>query len=162
LAAREPTSSPEDEDLKQLKARLSKAALEHQTLDGWAYNLGTLAIVTLTAAATLASGDTFGGDTAWLGAIFAAVAGVLVALDRTLAFGARWRYHHDMRNSYLYVLDAIEFRALISPETRQQNIDKAWAALQTLRRREASIPGSGVIGEVSPLRNGETEKPANE
>ena len=85
-------------DLTPIKARLERAVQEHSpSLDSWAFNGGTLLTLAFTATAALFSSKTFGDSFTYVGAIFSSLAGMLVAAERALAFGARWRFHHEMR-----------------------------------------------------------------
>jgi len=133
-------------DFTPIKGRLQKAIEEHSpSLDAWCFNGGTLLTLTLTAAAALFSSKTFGDSLTYIGAIFSSIAGVLVAAERALAFGARWRFHHEMRSGYRSIVDMIDFAALLpsGPEKEKYTRD-IWAALYALRSRESAIPGSGT------------------
>lgn len=128
-----------------IKARLERAVQEHSpSLDAWAFNGGTLLTLVFTAAAALFSSQTFGESLTYVGAILSSLAGVLVAAERALAFGARWRFHHEMRSGYRSIIDMIDFAALL-PEGAEKNkyTKDIWTALYALRSRESAIPGTG-------------------
>lgn len=75
-----------------------------------------------------------------------AAAGVLVALERSLGFGPRWRFHTEMRAGYTNVLDMIEFYFIIpgdDPEHRKKIRNEIWQSLNALRNRESAVPNSG-------------------
>jgi hypothetical protein len=132
-------------DFEPMKHRLEEAALEHKTHDSWMFNGGTMLTIALTATASLVSSSVFGNDTAWLGAVFSALTGVMIAAERALAFGARWRFHHEMRSGYLQVVDMVDFACLLpSGRERDKYLKDIWTALYALRSRESAIPGSGT------------------
>ena len=97
-------------NLGDLRTRLENARKEHSPrLDFWLYNGGTIAALVLTAAATLLSGNTFGHVYAGAAAVCSALAGVIIAAERTLAFGARWRFHKEMQSAYSSIINKIDF-----------------------------------------------------
>jgi hypothetical protein len=133
-------------DFEPLKKRLQSAITEHSpTLDACLFNGGTLLILTLTALASLFSSKLFGENDTWIGAVFSTIAGVLVAAERALSFGARWRFHHEMRNGYMSLVDMIDFANLLpSGPEKSKYVKDIWASLYALRSRESAIPGSGT------------------
>ncbi|MBK7357180.1 hypothetical protein [Propionivibrio sp.] len=133
-------------DFTPIKERLQRAIDEHSpSLDAWCFNGGTLLTLTFTAASALFSSQAFGEKLTFVAAILSSVAGVLVAAERALAFGARWRFHHEMRSGYRSIVDMIDFAALLpdGPEKAKYTKD-IWTALYALRSRESAIPGSGT------------------
>lgn len=74
----------------------------------------------------------------------AAAAGVFVAAERSLAFGARWRFHEEMRNRYNALIDQIEFIQYLPATERAKYLQEIWASLYALRARDAAIPGTGA------------------
>ena len=138
-------ADPTTFDFEPMKRRLESAALEHKTLDSWMFNGGTMLTIALTATASLVSSSVFGAHTAWIGAVFSALTGVMIAAERALAFGARWRFHHEMRSGYLQIVDMVDFaRFLPAGRERDKYLKDVWTALYALRSRESAIPGSGT------------------
>lgn len=128
-------------DYKQIKERLEKSVKEHAAVwDGWVFNGGIILTLCLTAAAAMCSAY----SRSLAGAVLSAVAGVFVAIERSLSFGARWRFHEELRNGYRSIIDMIDFATLMpeGPEKQKYNKD-IWTALYALRSRESAIPGSG-------------------
>ena len=99
----------------------------------------------MTAAASICSSQAHAGNDfgAW-GAGLAAAAGVFVAAERSLAFGARWRFHEEMRNRYNALIDQIEFIQYLPATERAKYLQEIWASLYALRARDAAIPGTGA------------------
>lgn len=78
--------------------------------------------------------------------ILAAAAAFLVALERTLGFGARWRFHLEMRSLYEGILDRIALLKLAPDEEKKKIEEEIWSALSAARARESAIP-SGTGGK---------------
>jgi hypothetical protein len=133
-------------DFGPIRERLERAIDEHSpSTDSWCFNGGTLLTLIFTATAALFAGKIFGDSLTYVGAILSSIAGVLVAAERALAFGARWRFHHEMRGGYRSIMDMIDFAGLLpnGPEKAKYTRD-IWTALYALRSRESAIPGSGT------------------
>lgn len=129
------------EMIQQLKARLKVASSLH---DVWAdpilFNGGTILVLLLTTLATLLPSSVFG----WAAPICSALAGLFVAMERALGFGARWRYHREMRFSYESIIDMLDFFSAIPISERSKYIRDIFAALYAARFRESAIPNAGT------------------
>lgn len=78
--------------------------------------------------------------------MLSAAAGLFVALERSLGFGQRWRFHTEMKAGYITVIDMINFYFAIPTEEMAQRVKlraEIWQSLNALRRRESAIPNSG-------------------
>lgn len=83
--------------------------------------------------------------------ILAALAAFAVALERSLSFGSRWRFHIEMDNAYNGLIDQLEFYRitdqLLPVSQREKYLQEFWTELYAVRRREAGIPGAGAAGQ---------------
>lgn len=128
----------------------------HRTgVDGWLYNGGTVVTLLLTASVSVLSGKVFPDDmfALWLPSVLSAAAGLFVALERSLGFGQRWRFHTEMKAGYITVIDMINFYFAIPDDEKEQRLKlraEIWQSLNALRSRESAIPNSGgtVTGGV--------------
>jgi hypothetical protein len=75
-----------------------------------------------------------------------AVAGIIIAAERALSFGARWRFHKEMQNGYESLIDKIDFLPALQDTDKQKYIDDIRAGVYALRSRESTIPGAGGAG----------------
>ncbi|MDX1968088.1 MAG: hypothetical protein SFV23_13010, partial [Planctomycetaceae bacterium] len=80
----------------------------------------------------------------WIAPLCAGLAGVLVAMERALGFGARWRYHRDMFYGYAAIIDMLEFYPAIPPSEQSKYGRDIFTALYALRSRESAIPNAGT------------------
>jgi hypothetical protein len=129
--------------LAALKARLQRAIDEHNVwLDPVVFNGGTALTLGLTAFAGVL--PVIDHAATWLGPLCSALAGVLIALERALGTGARWRFHRDMRSSYASILDMLDFYPILPPSERPKYVRDVFAALYAVRSRESAIPNAGV------------------
>ncbi|MFG5411146.1 hypothetical protein ABXN37_27375 [Piscinibacter sakaiensis] len=76
-------------------------------------------------------------------AIASAFAAFCISLERALGFGARWRYHREMKSGYFILLDGISFAAILPDDRKQAFMDDWWAKLLSMRGREGDLPNSG-------------------
>ena len=128
-----------------IRQRLEQAIRDHSTLDSLWFNGGTVVTLILTALATLFSSKAFGDGYQVVGGILSAGAGVVIAIERALSLGGRWRFHTEMINGYRGVIDMIDFAALLPEgQEKQKYLQDIWTKLYALRAREASIPGTGT------------------
>lgn len=130
--------------LEKYRGEVKQMADEHakyRTWDAWYYN-GITAIVLLCTAllATLPPGQE-GSVLYWLSKVFAVLSMFLVALDRTLGFGPRWRFHIEMENSYRILLDQILALQTVEPKDATQPLNELRISLASVRAREHNIPG---------------------
>jgi len=143
----------EKESYEAIIRSLEKSKDDHQPgLDGWLYNAGTVVTLMLTAVVSVISGNVFtlDEDYRWLPSALSAAVGLLVALERSLGFGPRWRFHTEMRTGYTTVIDMIQFYFAIPVDQAEQRTKmraEIWQSLNALRSRESAIPNSG--GTVS-------------
>jgi hypothetical protein len=129
------------EMIQQLKIRLKGAAELHDVwLDPIFFNGGTILVLLLTTLATLLPSSNF----SWAAPLCSAIAGLFVAMERALGFGARWRYHREMRFSYESIIDMLDFFPVIPPLERPKYIRDIFASLYAVRSRESAIPNAGT------------------
>jgi hypothetical protein len=138
------------EQLDGIELRVKAAITRHNTLvDNWLFNGSTvLALFCSGAASILAVNKSINGSDL-LTSVLAALAAFLVALERTLGFGARWRFHLELRNSYEAILDLIELHKVAPDDEKIKIEQEIWTALRAARAREAAIP-SGSSPSVTP------------
>jgi hypothetical protein len=80
----------------------------------------------------------------WIAPLFAGLAGVFVAMERALGFGARWRYHCDMYYGYDAIIDMLAFYPVVPPNEQSKYARDIYTALYALRSRESAIPNAGT------------------
>lgn len=130
--------------LNILKTRLTTARDKHKNHgsgDAWRFNGGTIIALLCTTGATLVA--TFTGAPTWLAPVVTAVATVLIAIERALGWGARWRYHSELENAYECLIDMIDFYPFVPPSDRGKYAQDIIAALYAVRSRESAIPNAG-------------------
>ena len=131
--------------IESLRKRLQIAVAQH---DGWAdpimFNGGTIVVMVLTGLATLLPTLVPKDAFPWAAPLCAAMAGLLVAMERALGFGARWRYHREMRSSYESIVDMLEFYPILPLSERPKYARDIFAALYAVRSRESAIPNAGA------------------
>jgi hypothetical protein len=132
---------------QKLKGRLIEARDKHNTsIDAIMFNGSTILVLFLTGAAAFipALKDAPG----WIASLLAGLAGIFVAMERALGFGARWRYHREMYYAYDSIIDMIEFCPVVPPAEQSKYVRDIFTALYAIRSRESSIPHAGT--NVSP------------
>lgn len=90
----------------ELRKEINDSVAEHKKYGGWdgfIYNSTTILAIVMTSLAALLPIDIF-----YL-KIISGIAAMLIAIDRTLNWGARWIYHRQMRHEYLIILAKISF-----------------------------------------------------
>ncbi|HJQ27336.1 MAG TPA: hypothetical protein VKA60_25850 [Blastocatellia bacterium] len=146
----------ESSSLHGLKAKLSTSIKEHSKrcfLDSFLYNGGTTAVLLATTAATFLPDSL--GAWFWLPKALTAFATFWVALERVLNFGARWRFHLEMKNAYQVIEDMIDYSEHLPESKKEDYIQSIWQELMILRRREKGIPiGDGKLIEQATKRKG--------
>lgn len=133
----------EDMGLHTLVATLRTSIEEHsrwRRLDSFLWNGGTAAVLLATTAATI-----FAEELGSWASLLTAFAGFWVALERVLSFGARWRFHLQMQNGYTAIAEMIDYYSYIPPDKQATYRQHILDELFVLRRREAEIPGGGVV-----------------
>lgn len=132
------------EVIGKLRQRLCASVAEHNTWgDPIMFNGGTIVVLILTMLATILP-STLPNAPGWLAPLCSALAGLLVAMERALGFGARWRYHREMRFSYEAIVDMLEFYPLAPASERPKYARDIFTALYALRSRESAIPNAGT------------------
>ena len=130
-----------------LREQLQKRCDRHQPrTDSIYYNGGTIAVLLATTVATLLP---TGFHPGWVPRVLTGLATFLVALERALNFGARWRYHREMQASYENLLGLIDFyvatkETLPDAEGKRLRVT-ILAQLVALQRLEANIPGVAPV-----------------
>jgi hypothetical protein len=141
---------PEDlvltkEVIDRLKDRLEKAAKAHDVpIDPWMFNGGTILVLALTALATFLPTALSAGQATWAAPLCSAIAGLFIAMERALGFGARWRFHKEMENAYVAILDMLDFYPLLPESEKPKYARDIFGALYAVRSRESAIPNSGT------------------
>jgi hypothetical protein len=137
-----------------LRERLFQGAAEHHSarrLDSFLFNGGTAAVLlATTSVALLVSGDV----NIWVPRALSAFAAFWVGLERALSFGYRWRFHLEMENGYLRVLDLIDLHEVLPESEREPNLARITQELGYLRQRESGIPGSTKLEVAKDLPTG--------
>lgn len=133
------------EVIATLRERLAASVTSH---DGWAdplmFNGGTILVLMLTSLATILPTMLPKDSYTWAAPLCAAVAGLFVAMERALGFGARWRFHREMRFAYESILDMLEFYPILPAAERPKYARDIFAALYAVRSRESAIPNAGM------------------
>jgi len=81
----------------------------------------------------------------FLAGICAALAALLITIERSLSFGARWRFHTEMQTGYKSILDMIDFyQCITADDDKAKYRSNIWNALYALRSREGGIPGGST------------------
>jgi hypothetical protein len=129
-----------------LRDRINEAIKRHNpNFDGALFNGGTILQLALTAAASFLPGSNWIPNAPFLAGISAALAALLITIERSLSFGARWRFHTEMQTGYKSILDMIDFYECIPAEEETTKYRaNIWNALYTLRNREGGIPGGAT------------------
>lgn len=132
--------------LDDLKTQVKSNAREHeryQGLDGVTYNGSTIIVLLATTTTTLLP-----TDHTWevvLVKCLSALATFLIALERTLNYGERWRYHREMRHGYLGILQKLVFYENMgegySVDAKKEYLERVYFDLNALALREGQIPG---------------------
>lgn len=134
-----------DEVIARLKSRLELAVAQH---DSWAdpilFNGGTILVLLLTAMATLLPSSLPKDTFVWAAPVCSALAGLFVAMERALGFGARWRYHREMKSGYESIIDMLEFFPVLPAPEQPKYARDIYAALYAVRSRESAIPNAGT------------------
>lgn len=113
--------------LAEIDRRLKQSIKEHSTLpDGFWYTTMTVLPLTFTAFSTVAA--KIDGLSNWV-SIASALAALCISLERALGFGARWRYHREMKSGYRNLLDGLAFVNILPQERRQAFLNDWWAKL---------------------------------
>jgi hypothetical protein len=115
--------------------------------DSLLHNGSTMAAMAATTAATIIPE----GFSLW-GRIAAGAATFLIAVARALDFGARWRWHLNMRSRYAVLLDRVDQVALLPVDQRADALSRVYEDLFKVRALERGIPGSGTA--VGAPQNG--------
>lgn len=129
-----------------LRDRINEAIQRHHPiLDGALFNGGTILQLALTAAASFLPGSSWIPNAPFLAGISAALAALLITIERSLSFGVRWRFHTEMQTGYKSILDMIDFYQCITADDEKTKYRaNIWNALYTLRSREGGIPGGAT------------------
>jgi len=129
-----------------LRDHLNEAIKRHHpNIDGALFNGGTILQLALTAAASFLPGSSWIPNAPFLAGICAALAALLITVERSLSFGARWRFHTEMQTGYKSILDMIDFYQCITADDEKAKYRaNIWNALYTLRSREGGIPGGAT------------------
>ncbi|MBV8224444.1 MAG: hypothetical protein JO232_04560 [Verrucomicrobia bacterium] len=146
--APKPASDVEPDPLlrSDLRDHINEAVQHHNpTFDGALFNGGTILQLVLTAAASFLPGSNWIPNAPFLAGICAALAALLITVERSLSFGARWRFHTEMQTGYRSILDMIDFYQCITADDEKAKYRaNIWNALYALRSREGGIPGGAT------------------
>lgn len=118
--------------------------------DSVLYNGGTVVVLACTSAAAFLYPVDLGG-LSFLPPLLSGVAAFLVAMERALNFGERWRWQLAMKASYDHVVDLIDFvvgaGAALPADERKVYERDILKELHSLCRREGMVPGTGGAPE---------------
>ena len=144
-----------DKNWKTIENRIDQSIGEHRnTHDGFLYNASTLLSLALTGIGAVIA-TSHPRYAAWI----SAGAAFSIAAERTLGFGARWRYHVEMKHGYLAVKDMIDFRPFIRESQREAWYLEIWNKLSALRTKEGQIPdGAGAENTSASSEGGQPNK----
>lgn len=129
------------ESLTKIGDRLEQSIKEHNTLwDGFWYTAATVIPLVLSTYSSIAAN--YPKYSVWV-SIASATAALFIALERALGFGARWRYHREMKGGYRNLQDGISYVEVLPDDRKQSFLNDWWARLVALRAREGHLPNSG-------------------
>jgi hypothetical protein len=75
------------------------------------------------------------------------IAGFWIAAERALGFGARWRYHREMKSGYEAIIDMLDFYQGLPASEQPKYARDIFTALYALRSRESAIPNAGSAAQ---------------
>jgi hypothetical protein len=122
---------------------------KYRTWDAYYYN-GITALVLLFSALVAMLPSDKEGWLFWIPKILGALNVFLVALDRTLGFGARWRFHIEMESLYLALLDHLRSLEGVEPSDPNAALAALRKELGEVRQREKNVPGVSATAEAKP------------
>lgn len=132
-------------ELNELKEQVRESVNEHsssQTIDGLWYNSSVIAAILSSSFATFLI-----DDCPFVAKILTALSAIIIAIDRSLNWGARWVYHRQMRHEYLLILARINLVENLGDNYSEDEKKKYFLLifddLFTIRKRESLIPGIG-------------------
>ncbi len=134
-----------DESLKDIRKACDEGIADHPTtLDACLFNGTTIVALLFTTLASLLASKTISDlAQAWVAPTLSALAGLLIASDRALDFGSRWRFHIEMKNAYRAIKDMVAFYELLPEKDKPKFLADIWVALRSVRAREANLPNAG-------------------
>jgi hypothetical protein len=124
----------------------------HSKYRGWDslyYNGFTALVLLFSAVVAMLPGDKEGW-LFWIPKVLSALNVFLVALERTLGFGSRWRFHIEMESSYLALLDHLRTIQGFAPADPPAALAAFRKELNDVRTREKNIPGVSASAEAKP------------
>ena len=130
-------------EVRAIKQNVEKSIAEHKKWGSWdayLYNGGTAVVLLCTSLATYIPAAKNPG-LSWIPPILTGLATFLVALDRALAFGPRWKFHLTQSAGYRRILDRIEIYPSIDQDNRQKHLEKLLSLLDVVRSQEPNMPG---------------------
>ncbi len=131
---------------EDIKAQIGEHA-KLRGLDGTLYNTITGVVLLCTALLSTLPGAE-DGLLFWAAKTLAVLSMFLVALDRTLGFGPRWRFHIEMESSYRMLLDHLIRLETVGPSDRDSRLDKFLGELSAVRSKEHGVPGISAPGDA--------------
>lgn len=135
-----------EQQTSRLADRIRRAMAPHGgKRDSFLHNGSTMAAMAATTAATVIPAD----HAIWARCA-AGTATFLIAVARALDFGARWRWHLNMRARYAILLDRVDRVALLPVEGRSAALVQIYDDLSKVRSSERGIPGSGTASGAPP------------
>ncbi|MEU8604727.1 hypothetical protein [Streptomyces parvulus] len=141
------TGAPDElaDHTARLTTSIQRAIRPHGGLrDSLLHNGITMISMAATTAATIIPGD----QSIWA-RISAGIATLLIAVARALDFGARWRWHLNMRSRYEVLLDRVDKVSLLPVDERRAALVQVYDDLAKVRSLERGIPGSGTASSIS-------------
>ena len=133
---------------EEVKLRVAQHA-RLRGVDGTLYNTITGVVLLCTALLSTLPGAE-GGFLFWLTKVLAVLSMFLVALDRSLGFGPRWRFHIEMESSYRTLLDHLIALETVGPTDQGPRLDKFRGELSAVRSKEHGLPGISASSDSKP------------
>jgi hypothetical protein len=113
-----------------------------RSLDGTLYNSNTIVLLLCTSLVSCLPSSTEGW-LYWLPKALAVASTFLIALDRALGFGPRWRFHIELENLYRTLNDQLLTIRTVETGDFESRLRDFRTTLAGVRARERGIPGAG-------------------
>ena len=130
--------------IERLKSKMAASAQMHNiVINPLMFNGGTVIVLALTALATILPTILPVGQATWAAPLCSAITGLFIAMERALGFGARWRFHTEMKNAYVAIGDMLDFYPMLPASEQPKYARDIFSALYAVRSRESAIPNAG-------------------
>ena len=109
-------------------------------IDNFCYNWGTGLAILLNSLATIVPNDA-PPKFFWAGKIGACLATAWIAIDRLLAFGARWKFSLQQRADFRAVSSGLPAVCLLEEDAAKVELDKVARRIREIHAKDGSFPG---------------------